>query len=218
MQLLSVNVGRPEAVVIDGERVLTAIQKQPVVGPVRVTLLNLDGDRQADLRVHGGPDKAVYAYPVEHYVFWAPALGNRDLPHGFFGENLTVTGMLETEVCIGDRYRIGTVLLEVSQPRTPCAKLAWRAGQQDFIQRFSAARRVGFYLRVVEEGELQAGAGIEQVAHDATSLPIDTVYRLRHGKTTAGEERLLERAAALEALTASWRDAIRRRLVKQASG
>ena len=168
MRLVTVSVGRPREVP-DERRgtVRTGIWKQPVDGPVRVGRLNLAGDGQADLEAHGGEHKAVYAYPLEHYAVWRRELGRDDLEPGGFGENLTVEGLLEADVHIGDQFRIGTAVLEVSQPRTPCFKLALRIGDPTLVRRFTESGRSGFYLRVITEGELAAGQPVERVARPA---------------------------------------------------
>lgn len=214
MRLVSVNVGTPRRVEYQGRPVATGIFKQPVPGSVRIGATNLAGDGQADLRVHGGPHKAVYLYPCEHYAHWAAVLERRDLPFGFFGENLTAAGMNEDETWIGDVLRVGGALLQVSQPRTPCFKLALRTGIEDFPRLFAASGRTGFYLRVLEEGEVSAGAPVERLARDPASLPVRQVFQLRHGHPGVRDRAALERAVALAALAPSWRqafeDALRR--------
>lgn len=161
MKLLSVNVGLPREAGVPGAVVLTAIFKQPVRGSVHVGRLNLEGDRQADLTVHGGRDKAVYAYPSEHYPTWRRELGEEHLPYGAFGENLTTEGLAEDAVRIGDRFRVGTAEMVVTQPRMPCFKLGIRFGRPDMVKRFFHSRRSGFYLAVEREGEVAAGDVIE---------------------------------------------------------
>ncbi len=166
MQLLSVQVGRPKEVAHRGRRVRTGIYKDPVLFRVRALHLGLEGDGQADLRVHGGPDKAVYAYDLSGYVHFRSALA-RPLPYGQFGENLTVEGLPETEVRVGDVYRIGEALLQVTEPRAPCFKLAMKMDDPGFPRIFLASGRTGFYLRVLEEGELGAGDAIERISREA---------------------------------------------------
>ena len=153
----SVNVGKPRTVVWQGRQVRSAIWKEPVDGPLRLEGVNFVGDDQADRRVHGGPDKAVYLYPAQHYAHWAGHLGRDLSPFGYFGENLTVAGADEADARIGDVVRAGRALLEVSQPRVPCFKLAMRMGDHAFGKPFLASGRVGYYLRVLEEGEVGAG-------------------------------------------------------------
>src|SRR5512140_3090844 len=160
MRILSVNVGEPREVVDGGgRRVLTSIYKVSVgdAAAVQVRALNMDGDRQADLVKHGGPQRAVYMYPAEHYAFWRGELPGTELPWGAFGENLTSEGLLEDDVRVGDRLRIGSTELVVTRPRKPCFKPAIRLAQKDIVQRFNASRRSGFYLSVEREGELRAG-------------------------------------------------------------
>lgn len=209
-QLISVNVGLPRQVQWRGRTVSTGIFKQPVEGPVAVRSLNLDGDRQADLSVHGGPEKAVYAYPSEHYAAWRAELPDAELSWGAFGENLTTAGLLEDTLRIGDRVRAGTAELVVTQPRMPCYELGIRFGRADMVRRFLKSGRSGFYFSVAEEGVAQAGD------------PITVVRRADHGVTVADitrlygsdgkDEALLRRAIEIDALPASWRDFLRERL------
>lgn len=180
-RLLSVNVGRPRSVEHQGRTVRTAIFKEPVLLRVRVGRENVEGDRQADLRVHGGPDKAVYAYDLSAYEHWRRELG-RELPFGQFGENLTVEGMPETEVRIGDVYRVGNARLQVSQPRSPCYKLAMRMGSPAFLRTFLESGRTGFYLRVLEEGDIGAGDAIELLSRDPAAVTVAEMTRLTYGE------------------------------------
>jgi len=169
----------------------------------------------ASLRPNGGPLKALYAYPMEHYAFWQKELQAAELNWGAFGENLTTEGMLEDKVCIGDRYRVGTVELIVTQPRMPCYKLAIRFGRVDMVKRFLRSGRSGFYFAVEREGEFGAGDVIEQMAHDVGGLTIADVVTLY--STDASNQSLLERASAHPALPASWRDYFRKRLSQPAA-
>jgi MOSC domain-containing protein YiiM len=210
MKLVSVNIGRPQPVSHRGGIVSTGIYKEPVTGPMRVRRLNLEGDGQADLRVHGGADKAVYAYPVEHYAFWQDAVGRNDFVYGQFGENLTVEGLIEDAVYIGDIFRVGEALLQVSQPRAPCFKLGIRMGDAGFVARFAAANRTGFYLRVLEEGRVQAGDAILLVERAKDSISVRDAFRLRHG--SGGTRAEYEHATQVSALTPSWRAAFEKRL------
>jgi MOSC domain-containing protein YiiM len=205
-----VNVGKPRIVLWRGEEVLTGIFKAPVDGAVAVTRLNLEGDGQADLRVHGGEDKAVYAYPAEHYAVWRAELG-REIPFGQFGENLTVEGLPESEVRIGDLYRVGTALLEVSQPRTPCFKLGIRMEDDEFPGRFLESLRSGYYLRVVQPGTLRAGEAVRREAQAVESLSIEEVCRLAY--FVPADLPTLRKAAELPALSHSWRRQLRQRVV-----
>ncbi len=181
----------------------TGIFKEPVDGPVRVAGVNLDGDRQADLTVHGGPDKAVYVYPAEHYPFWREELG-RELAWGAFGENLTVEGApLEDELAIGDRLRIGSAELVVTQPRLPCFKLGIRFDDPGMVRRFLAAGRSGYYLRIAAEGSLEAGDRIELLARDPAGVPVSELTRLvAHERDDPDAVR---RVLAVDALPSSWR-------------
>src|ERR1051326_6235130 len=178
MKLLSVNVGLPREVKWDGRIIRTSIFKTPVAGRVQVRKLNIDGDQQSDLTVHGGVDKAVYVYPSEHYAFWRDALPKADLSWGAFGENLTTQGALDDKaVHIGDRFRIGTTELVVTQPRIPCYKLGIRFGRLEMVKRFLTSRRSGFYFAVAQEGEINSGDSIELVAHDKNSLTVSDILR-----------------------------------------
>ncbi|MEA2488394.1 MAG: hypothetical protein QOH21_186 [Acidobacteriota bacterium] len=176
MNVISVNVGLPRNVQWRGRTVQTSIFKDPVAGPVRVRRLNLDGDRQSDLTVHGGAYKAVYVYPSEHYALWRDELAGMDLPWGFFGENLTTTG-LDESVRIGDRFRIGSAEFEVTQPRMPCYKLGIRVGRQDFLRPFLHSGRTGFYFAVTAEGELTSGDAIVPVSTNPSGMTIAEAVR-----------------------------------------
>ena len=182
MRVLSVNLGLPREVEWRNEPVTTAIHKAAVSGPVRVRRLNLDGDRQADLSVHGGPDKAVYVYPSEHYPFWKEELPGVALPWGAFGENLTVEGVNETAVRVGDVLRAGTAEFIVTQPRLPCYKLNIRFQRPDMVKRFLRSGRTGFYLAVIKEGELAAGEEIELLPTDRSAVTIPEVVTLYMSK------------------------------------
>lgn len=213
MRLLSVNVGRPRVVSRDGEFVITAIFKEPVDGRMMLSRLNLEGDGQADLRNHGGADKAVYAYPFEHYAHWQQELGRDDFIHGQFGENFTVAGLLETEVNIGDVFGIGSARLQVTQPRIPCFKLNLRMGMEDFDKKFLSSNRIGFYLRVLEAGEVGAGDAIERLERDAGGLTVAEVCRLAYVDTDDLDG--ARRALAVEALSAEFRLKLERRLARE---
>jgi MOSC domain-containing protein YiiM len=204
MQLISINVGLPRQVAWKGRAASTGIFKEPVSERVMVRSLNLDGDGQADLTVHGGLDKAVYVYPFEHYDYWRSELPGMDLPPGIFGENFTTTGLKEAEVNIGDRFQIGTVELMVTQPRLPCYKLGIRFGRPDMVKRFLASRRTGFYFRVLQEGEVVAGDTLELVSRDDNNITVADITQLYTREKTDPE--LLHRVAQLEVLPASWRD------------
>lgn len=178
MKLLSVNVGLPREVVAGKRLVRTSIFKSPVAGRVPIRNHNLAGDQQSDLSVHGGPDKAVYAYPHEHYAYWREQLPDQDLQPGYFGENLTIQGLLEDDVHVGDRLRIGSSTLVVTQPRMPCFKLGIRVGRSDILKRFLDSRRSGFYLKVETEGDLGAGDMVEILERHPTALSIPELLRM----------------------------------------
>jgi MOSC domain-containing protein YiiM len=209
MKIVSVNVGLPRDVEWKGTSVSTGIFKSPVQGTVEVKTLNLRGDQQADLTVHGGIHKAVYAYPSEHYPYWRAQLPQADLSWGAFGENLTTEGLMEDSLCIGDRLRVGSALLAVTQPRMPCYKITIRFDREDMIKRFIASNTSGFYFSVVEEGELAAGAAVEIVHRDPAKISVADINHLYYGRTRDAE--LLKRVVDLEALPASWRDYLRER-------
>jgi MOSC domain-containing protein YiiM len=211
MKLISLNVGLPREVAWDGGSVRTGIFKTAVPGPIRVERLNLVGDRQADLSAHGGPYKAVYGYPAEHYDYWRGALG-RELPWGMFGENLTTEGLLESSLYIGDRYRVGTAELIVTQPRVPCYKLGIRFGSQHMVKRFLRSRRTGFYFAVAQEGEMDRRDAIELVSRDTSGLTVADIFELYAFDTDDREK--LQRAAELKTLPDGWRGYFREQLRK----
>ncbi len=204
MKIVSVNVSRPRLVVWKGRTVSTGIFKEPVEGRVTLRTLNLDGDRQADLNVHGGVTKAVYAYPSEHYAFWSKELPDTALPWGMFGENLTVEGLSESDVRIGDHFRIGTAELMVTEPRMPCYKLGIKFGRADILKRLLQSGRTGFYFSVQREGEVGAGDEIELIGRDGNHVTVADITRLyaRDGD----DFELMRRAVAVEALPESWRE------------
>ena len=210
MRLLSVQVGRPRAVEWNGGVVQTSIWKHAVDGPVRVHATNLSGDEQSDLSVHGGPDKAVYAYPSEHYASWSDELRARDLPWGAFGENFTTEGLVETVIRIGDRLRIGSAEFVVTQPRMPCFKLALRLDRADIIERFVRRNQPGFYLRVAGEGTVRPGDRIDLVSQDSGGVTVADVAALRNG--LMDDEALMRRVIDTPALTEGWRAHFRKQL------
>jgi MOSC domain-containing protein YiiM len=211
MKLLSVNVGLPREIEWNGKMVRTSIFKAPVKGRVKVAKLNLDGDQQSDLAVHGGIDKAIYVYPSEHYLFWQKELPGADLPYGAFGENFTTEGSLDDNaVFIGDRFRIGSAEFAVTQPRMPCFKLGIRFGRPDIIKRFLHSGRNGFYLSVTGEGNVSAGDTIELLAHDEHGITVADIVKLYAMDATNSD--LLHRAIELPSLPESWREYFRKRL------
>ena len=209
MRVVSVNVGLPREVEWKNMTVQTAIFKEPVSGPVAVARLNLAGDRQADLNVHGGADKAVYGYPSEHYSWWREQLPDAAIATGQFGENLTTAGLAEQSLYIGDVVKAGSAVLRVTQPRMPCYKLALRFGRDDIIKRFLASERSGFYFAVLEEGSVEAGSAMEVVSRDPHRVSVTDIVRLYLNPTA--DAGLLARALDTQALPLSWREYLRKR-------
>jgi len=215
MKLVSVNVGLPREVTWHGKIVTTAIFKQPAEGRVRLRKLNLNGDRQADLTVHGGEHKAVYCYPVEHYAYWKKELPGRDLPMAIFGENFTTEGLLEDSVHLGDRFSVGSAEAIVTQPRLPCYKLGVRFQADDMVKRFLASARIGFYLAVTREGEVGSGDEIKPLARDPHAVPVSEITRLYVAKRYAADDLAsVRRALQVAALPESWKAYFRDRLSK----
>jgi MOSC domain-containing protein YiiM len=212
MKLISVNVGLPRVVMNNGEPVATGIFKDPVEGRVMLRTFNLDGDRQADLSVHGGRSKAVYVYPSEHYDYWKREFPEMKLPWGMFGENFTSTGLFEPELNIGDKYSVGSAVVMVTEPRLPCYKLAIKFGRADIVKRFLASERTGFYLAVLQEGEVGVGDSIELVERNRESVRVTDIASLyTREKNNIG---LLRRAVSVEVLPQSWKDYFQKRLDK----
>ncbi len=212
-KLVSVNAGVPRDVRWKGRTVTTGIYKEPVDGRVTVNTLNLEGDTQADLSVHGGPSKAVYAYPAEHYSYWRQELSGMELPWGMFGENLTTEGLLEDTVRIGDRFSIGTTTLQVTEPRVPCYKLAVRFERVDIVRLFNNSGRTGFFLRVLEAGFVQAGDEIDLLAQDPAAVTVADITRL-HTQDKAANVELLRQAITVGALGETWREYFQHELKK----
>lgn len=212
MKLLSVNVSLPREVEHGSETVSTGIFKEPVVDRVMLRTTNLDGDEQADLENHGGIYRAAYAYSIENYGYWRRELGRADFTFGQFGENLTVEGMREDDVHIGDVFRVGQALVEVSQPRPPCFKLGIKLGMARFPKMFLASGRVGFYLRVLEEGEVGAGEAFELVKSDPERVSVREMSHLLFFDRENLEG--AKRALRVTALSPGWRDSFEERLSK----
>lgn len=213
MKLMSVNTGLPREVTWLGRRVTTGIFKEPVPNRVAVRKLNLDGDRQADLSVHGGAAKAVYCYPLVHYDYWKKELPERDLPIGIFGENFTLDSFSEKSVHLGDRFSVGSAEVIVTQPRLPCYKLGLRFEADDMVKRFLASGRTGFYLSVAKEGEVGAGDEMKVMSSDPNGVPVSEITRLYGEKKysdadVAGVQRVLQ----VDALPDGWKDYFRERL------
>jgi len=212
-KIISVNVGLPRAVLWHGRTVTTAIFKEPVEGRIFLRKLDLDGDRQADLTVHGGEYKAVYCYPLEHYAYWKKELPERDLTLGNFGENFTTEGLLEGAVHLGDRFSIGSAEVVVTQPRLPCYKLGIRFQSDTMVKRFLASKRSGFYLAVTREGEVGAGDEIKQVSRDPHHVSISETIRLYLAKNyNDADINLVRRALQVAAFPESWKEDFRDRL------
>ncbi len=215
MKLASVNTGLPRDVTWHGRSVTTAIYKQPVKGRVVLRRLNLDGDRQADLSVHGGEQKAVYCYPIAHYDYWKKELPGRELPMAVFGENFTTDGLLENSVHLGDQFSVGSAEVVVTQPRLPCYKLGVRFQSDDMVRRFLASGRTGFYLGVKREGEVGAGDEIAVIARDLNAVPVSEITRLYIAKRYGDDDvTLVRRALRVAALPESWKEYFRERLEK----
>ena len=209
-QVVSVNVGMPRTVEWYGRQVSTAIWKSPVDGPVELGAERLAGDDSADLRVHGGPDKAVYAYSVEDYRWWAGAVPGTEFSHALFGENLTTEGIVLSEAVLGERWQIGSTVLEVAQPRFPCFKLGIRMGDAGFVDRFDEAGRSGAYFRIVQPGRLQAGDEVVRVSRPDHGVRIADIVASKDG----GTAELLERILALDVVTDNMRSLAVRGLAK----
>ena len=216
MKLFSVNVSQPKEVSYNGQRIKTGIFKERVSGRTMMRRLNLDGDGQGDPTVHGGIHKAVYIYTIEHYDYWKRELGRNDLTYGQFGENLTVEGLLEETVHIGDVFRVGEALVEVSQPRVPCFKLGIKMGNARIVKPFLASERVGFYVRVLEEGEVGTGDAIERTKVGEGQMTVKEIVHLLHFNNTNAEA--AKKAASLPALSPGWRDSFEEIVVKTHEG
>ena len=207
--IVSLNVGTPKEIPVRGNRtVLTSIFKSPIEGRRAVRRHNIEGDQQSDLTVHGGPYKAIYCYPEEHYTFWKAELPATDFTPGMFGENLTTSGLLEDQVCIGDRFRAGSALLQVTQPRMPCFKLGIRFDRADMVKRFWRAGRPGIYFSIVEEGDIASADTLERTTEHPSHVSIADVLALYTG--TKDDPDLLERALGAP-LYGGWKKGIRER-------
>jgi MOSC domain-containing protein YiiM len=215
MKLVSLNAGLPRNVMWHGRTVTTGIYKEPVEGRVALRKLNLDGDRQADLSVHGGEYKAVYCYPIAHYDYWRKELAGRELPMGMFGENFTADGLLEDSAHLGDRFSVGSAEVVVTQPRLPCYKLGVKFQSDDMVRRFLASGRTGFYFAVTREGEVGAGDEIKAVSRDDNAVPVSEITRLYIAKRYGDDDvASVRRALRVAALPESWKGYFRERLEK----
>lgn len=219
MKLLSLNVGLPRESTWHGRPVTTGIFKEPVQGRIKLHRLNLEGDAQADLNVHGGKDKAVYCYQSQHYEFWKRELPGRDLPFGIFGENFTLEdGLFEDSIHLGDRFAIGSCEVIVTQPRMPCYKLGLRFQSDDMVKRFLASGRTGFYLAVLREGEVAAGDELNLLARDANAVPVSEITRLYITKRyDQNDLASLSRALNVPALPESWKHYFRERMEQRSA-
>jgi MOSC domain-containing protein YiiM len=218
MKLLSVNVGVPREVTWHGREVTTGIFKEPVQGRIPLRTLNLDGDEQADLTVHGGKDKAVYCYQSRHYEYWKRELPGHELPRGMFGENFTVDGLLEASIHLGDRFAVGSAEVVVTQPRLPCYKLGLRFQSDDMVKRFLASGRTGFYFAVTREGEVGAGDDLNLLARDSNAVPVSEITRLYITKRYDEKDLAsINRALLVEALPESWKQYFRERVQRRST-
>ena len=211
-KVISLNVGLPRTVNFRGQAVTTGIFKEPVSGRIKLRRLNLDGDRQADLTVHGGPDKAVYAYPAEHYDYWKKRLPNMKLPWGMFGENFTTEGLLEDQINIGDVFQIGSSQVVATQPRMPCYKLGVKFGSMDIVKKFMDSKLSGIYFRVLKEGEVGAGDEIELISRDKNNVMVKDIVRLVTGESDIATMR---RAVHIKDLPEAWRQEFLNYLVER---
>ena len=203
-KIISINVSHPKEIDFEGQKVLTGIFKEPIEGRIMLRTLNLDGDKQADLTVHGGPDKAVYAYPIEHYEFWRKVYPDMEMPNGMFGENFTIEGLMEIDVNVGDIFRIGSSKVVATQPRMPCYKLGVKFGRMDVLKKFLASGRSGIYFKVLEEGEVGAGDSIIQIKRDINQVGISDIVRLY--ASDREDIKMMRRAVKVEALPEGWKD------------
>jgi MOSC domain-containing protein YiiM len=215
MKLISVNIGLPREVVWHGRSVTTSIYKQPVAGRLALRKLNLDGDRQADLTVHGGEHKAVYCYSGEHYAYWKKELPGRDLPLAVFGENFTTEGLLENSVHLGDHFSVGSAAVVVTQPRLPCYKLGIRFQSDDMVKRFLGSALTGFYFAVTREGQVGVDDEIKPLARDPNAVPVSEITRLYVAKRFSDDDAAsVRRALQVAAFPEGWKEYFSDRLQK----
>ena len=212
MKVLSVNVGLPRKVIFNGQIITTAIFKDPVKGPITLRKLNLDGDRQADLTVHGGIDKAVYSYPSEHYDYWLKQFPGTEIMWGMFGENFTTEGLFEDAVNVGDQFQIGSAKLVATQPRMPCYKLGVRFGRMDVIRRFMISGRPGIYFKVIKEGEVKTGDKIENIKRDENNIKVKDIVSLYTGRSNKDNIEMMRQAIRIIDLPEGWRYEFQQRI------
>ena len=212
MKVLSVNVGLPRNVLFNGQIITTAIFKDPVNGPIILRKLNLDGDKQADLTVHGGIDKAVYSYPEEHYYYWRKQFPNMDLGWGMFGENFTTEGLLEDAVNVGDQFQIGSAKLVATQPRMPCYKLGVRFGRMDVIRKFMTSGRPGIYFKVLTEGEIKTDDKIKLIKRDKNNVTVKDIVTLYITRNNTDNIETMRRATKIRDLPEGWRSEFQQKI------
>jgi MOSC domain-containing protein YiiM len=218
MKLLSLSVGLPREVTWHNRPVTTGIFKEPVSGRLALRKLNLDGDRQADLSVHGGEFKAVYCYPSEHYADWKKELADRDFPTAVFGENFTTEGLFEDSLYLGDSFRVGSAEVVVTQPRLPCYKLGVRFGDDQMVKRFLAAKRSGFYLAVTKQGEVAAGDEIIPLSREPRAVPVSEITRLFLTKSyTTADIATIDRLNKIPAVPDDWKSYFAERVAESNS-
>jgi MOSC domain-containing protein YiiM len=206
MKLLSLNIGLPREVIWRHRPVTTGIFKEPVQGRIALRKLNLDGDRQADLTVHGGELKAVYCYPAEHYAYWKQAMPEHRFPTAVFGENFTTEGLMEGSVYLGDRFRVGTAEVVVTQPRLPCYKLGVRFADDQMVKRFLSSGHSGFYLAVTKEGDVAPGDEIVPLSRDSRAIPVSEITRLFVAKQYASADiSVIDRMAEIPSVPKDWK-------------
>ena len=205
MRVISVNIGLPREVIFNGQVITTGIFKDPVQGRIKLRKLNFEGDKQADLTVHGGIDKAVYSYPAEHYDYWRKQVPNIEMSWGIFGENLTTEGLIENAVNIGDRFEIGSSKVVVTQPRMPCYKLGIRFGRMDIIKRFMSSGRPGIYFKVLREGEVCEGDDIKLISRDENNVSVRDIVRLYISNRDSEGIETMRRAIRIRDLPEGWR-------------
>ncbi len=212
MKVLSVNVGLPKNVLFNGQIITTAIFKDPVNSPIILRKLNLDGDKQADLTVHGGIDKAVYSYPEEHYYYWRKQFPNMDLGWGMFGENFTTEGLLEDAVNVGDQFQIGSAKLVATQPRMPCYKLGVRFGRMDVIRKFMTSGRPGIYFKVLTEGEIKIDDKIKLIKRDKNNVTVKDIVTLYITRNNTDNIETMRRATKIRDLPEGWRSEFQQKI------
>lgn len=214
MELVSINIATIKTIEHNGKQVPTGIFKQPTTGSVYVGKYNLEGDNQADLKNHGGRNKAIYGFSQDHYPYWASVLNNPHLEPGAFGENLTITNLDESRIHIGDQFRLGECLLEVSQPRVPCFKLGIALNNMDIPQQFIEQGETGVYFRVIEEGSIKAGDQLELVASEPSKIAVKSLFRAYFDKDHSRAVEVLKTAVELPQLAEEWRAILPKRIAK----